>query len=90
MRIYLDKRKNPISLTKKKEEMLFASHGRIKPFPYHNYNHVSKDTIIVTILWRKGISIYLLTATFFLMELIHTMNYKAAVLGDLSEFSSPH
>lgn len=64
----LDKRKNPISLAKEKQEMLFVSHSRMKLFPYHNYNHLSevKTQESLSPLWRKGISIYPLTATLFL------------------------
>lgn len=48
--------------------MLFASHRRMKLFPYYNYNHVSEVKIqeLLTSLWMKGIYIYPLTAIFFL------------------------
>lgn len=68
MRKKFDKRKNPISLAKEKQQMLFASHRRMKLFPYYNYNHVSEVKIqeLLTSLWMKGIYIYPLTAIFFL------------------------
>lgn len=38
----LDKSKNIIFLAKEEQQKLFASHRRIKLFPYHYHNHLSE------------------------------------------------